>query len=74
MFPLSLCSGLRQCLAQFVSELSVLDPLVRCGVGGGGGGGALYCVSANSMNRLKSLAEDGNIDRWVWVQAPFIAQ
>ena len=57
---LLLFRGLRQCLAHFVSELSLLDPPVQYGVGG-----ALYCVPAAAVNKLKSLAEDGNIDRWV---------
>jgi hypothetical protein len=54
------CSGLRQCLAQFVSELSLFNPLTPHGVGGAG---ALYCVSTGAVNRLKSLAEDGDVDR-----------
>lgn len=52
--------GLRQCLAQFVSKLSRLDPLVQHGVRG-----TLYCMSAAQVNGLKSLAEDGNIDRFL---------
>lgn len=55
-------------MARFVSELSALDSIVQYGVRAGvSGGEALYCVSVGAVNRLKALAEDGNIDRWVWL-------
>lgn len=53
--------GLRQCLAHFVSELSKLGPSVQRGVEMEAG--SLYCVSTDAVNRLKSLADNGNIER-----------
>ena len=33
-------------------------------------GKALYCVSADAVNRLKSLADNGNVERWVPISCP----
>ena len=53
-------SGLRQCLARFVAEASKSrssDP--KCSVGASDA----YFVSANAINSLRDLANNGNIER-----------
>lgn len=51
---------MRQCLAHFVSEFCLVDMRVR----GGEEEATRYCVSVPAVNRLKSLAENGNIERY----------
>ena len=55
-----MCSGLRQCLAQYVSQLSKSCP-VDCNEAGKQG----YSVSASAVNKLRDLASTGNIERLV---------
>lgn len=56
-----LFSGLRQCLAVFISELSKPDPTAGHDAHAGNPGG--YCVSVPAVKKLKVLADNGNIER-----------
>lgn len=48
-------SGLRQCLAHFLSEATKLEDT--------GSRETLYSVPTRSIEKLKSLAENGSIER-----------
>ncbi len=54
-------SGLRQCLAHFLSEFTKFDPLGQSETTAEFY--PLYCVSEIAVEKLKLLADEGDIDR-----------
>lgn len=53
-------SGLRQCLAHFVSEVSKSCPADQHGTSGE----LAYAVTIGTINKLKELANNGNIEKY----------
>lgn len=50
-------------MAHFITELTKFDPIGQCGIGVGGD--SLYCVKTNVINKLKALADNGDIERYI---------